>query len=54
MPPLIPAAKLLKDWGHAVTKFVKVMPVDYRRVLAEQKKAEEAEAGERAEEVIRR
>ena len=46
------AARLLKDWDQSVTKFVKVMPVDYRRVLAEQKKAEAAE--EREEEVIRR
>ena len=36
------AARLLKNWEHVVSKFVKVMPVDYRRVLAEQKKAEEA------------
>ena len=34
------AAKLLKDWDTAIGKFVKVMPLDYRRVLQEQKKAE--------------
>jgi glutamate synthase domain-containing protein 3 len=28
-----------------VTKFLKVMPTDYRRVLQEQKKAAEAETG---------
>jgi glutamate synthase (ferredoxin) len=32
------AARILKDWDTAVEKFVKVMPVDYRRVLEEQKK----------------
>ena len=33
------AARLLGDWEWAVTKFVKVMPVDYRRVLDQQRKA---------------
>ena len=33
------AARLLGDWDWAVTKFVKVMPVDYRRVLDQQKQA---------------
>jgi glutamate synthase (ferredoxin) len=32
------AARILGDWDWAVGKFVKVMPVDYRRVLEEQKK----------------
>lgn len=36
------AARLLGDWDWAVEKFVKVMPVDYRRVLEEQKKQAEA------------
>ena len=31
------AARLLSDWDWAVGKFVKVMPLDYRRVLEEQK-----------------
>jgi glutamate synthase (NADPH) large chain len=40
------AGRLLGDWDWAVTKFHKVMPTDYRRVLQEQKKAAEAaEAG---------
>ena len=39
------AARILGDWDWAVTKFVKVMPVDYRRVLNEQKKQAEAEVG---------
>jgi len=40
------AARVLNDWDWAVTKFVKVMPVDYRRVLEEQRKlAAEAEVG---------
>ena len=34
------AARLLSDWDDAVGKFVKVMPLDYRRVLQERKKAE--------------
>jgi glutamate synthase (NADPH) large chain len=33
------AARLLGDWDWAVGKFHKVMPVDYRRVLQEQKLA---------------
>jgi glutamate synthase (NADPH) large chain len=37
------AARILGDWSRAVGKFVKVMPVDYRRVLEEQKKKAEAE-----------
>ncbi len=42
------AARILGDWDWAVGKFVKVMPVDYRRVLEEQKKkaAEEARRDE--------
>jgi glutamate synthase (NADPH/NADH) large chain len=39
------AGRLLGDWDWAVTKFHKVMPTDYRRVLQEQKKAAESEAG---------
>ena len=42
------AARILGDWEWAVTKFVKVMPVDYRRVLEEQKK-QAAEAARRDE-----
>ena len=34
------AARILGDWDWAAEKFVKVMPVDYRRVLEEQKRAE--------------
>jgi glutamate synthase (ferredoxin) len=38
------AARILGDWDWAVTKFHKVMPVDYRRVLeAQRKQAAEAE-----------
>ena len=40
------AARLLNDWDQAVNKFVKVMPLDFRRVLQERKRAEaEARAG---------
>jgi glutamate synthase domain-containing protein 3 len=38
------ARRILDDWDTQVTKFVKVMPIDYRRVLLqEQAKAMEAE-----------
>jgi len=33
------AARLLRDWKRSVAKFVKVMPLDYRRVLDEQRAA---------------
>ena len=36
-----PAEKLLADWDKSVTRFKKVMPRDYRRVLEERKKAAE-------------
>src|SRR5205085_2943434 len=36
------AARILTDWDRMIPKFVKVMPVDYRRVLQEQKKTESA------------
>jgi len=35
------AAGLLRDWPKAAGKFVKVMPLDYRRVLEEQRRARE-------------
>lgn len=35
------AARIVNDWESSVEKFVKVMPVDYRRVLEEQKKQAE-------------
>ncbi|MGC8641369.1 MAG: glutamate synthase large subunit [Isosphaeraceae bacterium] len=44
------AAALLSDWDATIDKFVKVMPLDYRRVLLERKKAE-AEAGEQEEQL---
>jgi glutamate synthase (NADPH/NADH) large chain len=31
------AGRLLADWPSSLTQFVKVMPVDYKRVLAERK-----------------
>jgi glutamate synthase (ferredoxin) len=43
------AKRILNDWDWAVEKFVKVMPVDYRRVLEEQKK--QAETRRREEEL---
>jgi glutamate synthase (ferredoxin) len=36
------AAQILSDWDWAVEKFVKVMPIDYRRVLEERKKQQAA------------
>ncbi len=49
------AARILHDWDWSVTKFVKVMPVDYRRVLEAQKKQAEADRLDEAmEERIRR
>jgi glutamate synthase (NADPH) large chain len=33
------AARLLGDWDRAVSKFIKVMPVDYRRVLDQRREA---------------
>jgi glutamate synthase (NADPH/NADH) large chain len=39
------AAELLADWDEALTRFVKVMPKDYRRALTEQA---EARAGAKA------
>ena len=40
------AAGLLKDWPKAASKFVKVMPRDYRRVLEEMRFAQAAPAAE--------
>ena len=49
------AARILGDWDWAAGKFIKVMPVDYRRVLEEQKKQAEAKRlEENMEEPIRR
>jgi glutamate synthase (ferredoxin) len=35
------AQGVLEDWGHAVPKFVKVIPKDYKRMLAAIARAEE-------------
>ncbi|GAA4432290.1 glutamate synthase large subunit [Bremerella cremea] len=37
------AEKILADWDNAVTQFVKVMPVDYKRVLMERMQHDEEE-----------
>ena len=42
------AQKILADWETSHRHFVKVMPVDFRRVLLERKKAEAALAGAKA------
>ena len=39
------AKKVLDEWESLLPKFEKVMPVDYKRVLAERKKAKAKEAG---------
>ena len=41
-----PAARILSDWNGHQGKFVKVYPVDYRRVLEERRQGERQEAGE--------
>ncbi|KAI9885309.1 MAG: glutamate synthase [NADH] [Watsoniomyces obsoletus] len=41
------AARVLQDFNRALRRFVKVLPIDYKRVLAEQ--AAEAEAAKKAE-----
>ena len=46
------AARILSDWDWAVEKFVKVMPIDYRRVLEEQKKQQAAQSPEPVEEAV--
>ena len=38
------AAGILSDWKQSIKQFVKVMPVDYKRVLLEQAKANKAVA----------
>jgi glutamate synthase (NADPH) large chain len=35
------AARLLADWPSALARFGRVMPVDYKRVLAAQRRAEQ-------------
>jgi glutamate synthase (NADPH) large chain len=43
------AARILGDWDWAIGKFVKVMPVDYRRVLQERKLAAQQQQQQRDE-----
>jgi glutamate synthase (NADPH/NADH) large chain len=45
------AARLLNDWDWAISKFIKVMPVDYRRVLDQQREAAQAREASRQVEV---
>jgi glutamate synthase (NADPH) large chain len=35
------AARILDDWPMSLQQFVKVMPTDYKRVLAERKRHDE-------------
>jgi glutamate synthase (ferredoxin) len=46
------AADLLSDWENRVDRFVKVMPLDYRRVLQERKKAAEMAVSEEARQQV--
>jgi glutamate synthase (NADPH/NADH) large chain len=46
------AARLLARWDEAVTEFVKVMPLDYKRVLTVMREAEAEGLGE--QEVLQR
>ena len=47
------AADILKNWDQTVRQFVKIMPVDYRRVLQEQRKAAASSQGAQVTEVTR-
>ena len=38
-----PAQKILDDWDRALPRFLKVMPRDYRRVLAERERSRQQE-----------
>jgi glutamate synthase domain-containing protein 2/glutamate synthase domain-containing protein 1/glutamate synthase domain-containing protein 3 len=40
----VPGQRVLNDWNTMIGKFVKVMPVDYKRALAELSKAERQKA----------
>jgi glutamate synthase domain-containing protein 3 len=39
-----PGQRVLNDWENMIGKFVKVMPVDYKRALAELSKADRQKA----------
>ena len=36
------AARVLEDWHRSLGEFVKIMPTDYKRVLAERKRRDPA------------
>ena len=40
------AKRLLKSWKRSIKEFVKVMPLDYRRVLEERKIAAQADSAD--------
>ena len=46
------AARLLEDWDAALARFVKVMPHDYKRALADQAKAERAMRADRERDAV--
>ena len=39
------AKSILNSWDNEITKFVKVMPTDYKRVLNEMKEGKKASNG---------
>jgi glutamate synthase (NADPH/NADH) large chain/glutamate synthase (ferredoxin) len=46
------AKRILEAWDLMVSKFVKIMPVDYKRVLAERKAAAAKEAAHKEKEMV--
>jgi len=46
------AARILEEWDAALGRFVKVMPHDYKRALADQAKAERAMRADREREHV--
>jgi glutamate synthase domain-containing protein 3 len=40
----VPAGRILEEWDSALTQFVRVMPVDYRRALERLAAETESEA----------
>ena len=48
------ADAILADWEQSVTKFVKVMPIDYKRVLKERKTHDEEQEAEMHDEAMSR
>ncbi len=43
----VPGQRVLNDWGNMIRKFVKVMPTEFKRALAELAKAQQQSAADR-------